>query len=161
MLMKLILKLLLVVCLVHYGTLLNAQQIVTTGGDYHQNSSGSISYTIGEVAIETFSKTNNILTQGFHQTNLIAVAINEVKGLDFEISVFPNPTKDIVMLKVAMEKIVGMQYRLFDTNGKVLQNKFLERTETEISFDNLTPATYFIKVVQGKKDLKTFKIVKQ
>jgi hypothetical protein len=91
--MKSILKLLIFCWLLHFGSVLYAQQIVTTGGDYHQNSSGSISYTIGELAIETFSKTNNILTQGFHQTNLIAVAINELKGLDFEISAFPNPGK--------------------------------------------------------------------
>jgi hypothetical protein len=159
--MKSVLKLLIFYWLLYYGSTLNAQQIVTTGGDYHQNSSGSISYTIGEVAIETFSKTNNILTQGFHQTYLVAVAVNELKGLDFEISAFPNPTKDIVMLKVPAEKLAGMQYRLYDMNGKLLQYKFLKGTETEISFTNLTPATYFIKVVKGEKELKTFKIVKQ
>jgi hypothetical protein len=159
--MRTILKLLTFSFLIHIGTLLQAQQLVSTAGDYYQNNSGSLSFSLGELAIETFSSTNNILTQGFQQTNLVAVSIKELPGLDYEISVYPNPVNDIVILKVPADKLAGKQYRLYDTEGKLLQIKLLEETETEISFSSLTPATYFIKVGEGEKELKTFKIVKQ
>ena len=159
--MKSILKLLTIGWLIYFGSNLQAQQLVSTAGDYYQNSSGSLSFSLGELAIETFSSTNNILTQGFQQTNLVAVSIKELPGLDYEISVYPNPVKDIVILKIPSDKMTGKQYKLYDSNGKLLQNKLLEKTETEISFSSLAPATYFIKVGEGEKELKTFKIVKQ
>lgn len=154
-------RLIIFLCLLHSGAVLYPQQVVTTGGDHHQNSSGSISYTIGEIAIETYSGTTNILSQGFHQTHLIAIAIKELKDLKFEITVFPNPTKDFVLLKIPIENIIGLQYKIYDIHGKLLQNKILKENETEISFANFSPSTYFIKVSDGSKVLKTFKIVKQ
>jgi hypothetical protein len=159
--MRSILKLLTFSFLIYNGTLIQAQQLVSTAGDFYQNNSGSLSFSLGELAIETFLSTNNILTQGFQQTNLVAVSIKELPGLDFEISVYPNPVKDIVVLKIPSEKLVGKQYKLYDMDGKLLQIKLLNETETEISFSSLTPATYFIKVGEGEKELKTFKIVKQ
>jgi hypothetical protein len=159
--MKFKFKFLIVCWLLINGSTLIAQQLVSTAGDFYQNDSGSLSFSFGELAIETFLSNNNILTQGFQQTNLVAVSIKELPGLDFEISVYPNPVKDIVMLKIPSDKLVGKQYKLYDSNGKLLQIKLLQETETEISFSSLTPATYFIKVGEGEKELKTFKIVKQ
>ena len=159
--MKLVLKLLIVCLIFSLDLALFAQEVISSGGDHHEKTSGSISFTIGEVVIETFPKTSNILTQGFHQTNLIAVAVHELPGLDYEISAYPNPAKDYVILKLPAEKVIGMEYRLYDVNGKLIQNKMLEGTETEIPFNDLSLATYFIKVIQGNKEIKTFKIVKQ
>ena len=159
--MKPILKLLIFSWFVNFGTILQAQQLVSSAGEFYQNSSGSLSFSVGELSIETFSNSNNILTQGFHQTNLIAIAIKELKDLKFEIIVFPNPTKDFVLLKIPIENFTGLQYKIYDIHGKLLQNKILKENETEISFANFSPSTYFIKVSDGNKVLKTFKIVKQ
>jgi len=158
--MKLILKLLIFSWFFYFGTPVKAQQLVSTSGDYYQNSTGSLSVSVGELAIETFSNTNNILTQGFQQTNLVSVSIKELPDMGYQISVYPNPVLDFVVLKIPSENIVGKQYKLYDMNGKVLEIKLIEETETEISFSKLAPATYFIKVVEGVDELKTFKIVK-
>jgi len=47
--------------------LVSAQQVISSGGDYFSNSVGSISQTIGETVIDTYSTSSNILTQGFQQ----------------------------------------------------------------------------------------------
>jgi hypothetical protein len=159
--MKTVLKLLVISWLVCFGSVIQAQQLVSTAGDFFQNNSGSLSFSIGELAIETFSTASIILTQGFHQTNLVAVSIKEMPGLDYEITVYPNPVQDFVTLKIPKEKLVGKQFKLYDTNGKLLQIKLIEATETEISFSKLAPATYFLKVGEGEKEIKTFKMVKQ
>ena len=52
-------------------------------------------------------------------------------------------------------------FQLFDMNGKLLRMEKIEGTETEIDIYKLVPAIYFLKVMQGNKELKIFKIIKK
>ncbi len=142
-----------------YGKII-AQEVVSSAGDSHSKANGSISYTIGEPVVETFTGENNILTQGFQQTNLVVSAIKELPGLDFEITASPNPASEIVKLKICKESIAGMQYTLYDMNGNLLLKNRLEGAETEIPFNDLAPAEYILIVSDEDKELKSFKIVK-
>ncbi|MCK9613650.1 MAG: T9SS type A sorting domain-containing protein [Bacteroidales bacterium] len=45
-------------------------------------------------------------------------------------------------------------------NGKLVQNEKITGIQTNIVMRNLVPATYFVKVVQGNKEVKSFKIIK-
>lgn len=150
-----------IVCciLMGYGTT-NAQEVISTAGNSYSNTNGSISYTIGEPVIETFAGENNILTQGFQQGNLVVTAIDELPGLDFEISAFPNPATEIVKLRIGKESVTGMQYMLYDMNGNLLMKNRLEGTVTEIPFGDFSPAEYILKVSNQDKELKSFRIVK-
>jgi hypothetical protein len=56
--------------------------------------------------------------------------------------------------------IHSLSYQLFDMYGKLLETKKLDGYETNIVMSNLVPATYFVKVIQGNKEIKTFKIIK-
>jgi hypothetical protein len=139
----------------------NAQEVVSTAGDHFQNNTAQLSWTIGEIAIETLTGTSNIITQGFHQTNLIAVAIDELPELGFEIKAFPNPTQDYLILKISKDNLDGIQYKLYDMQGKLLHHKLISESETEILFKDLAPSTYLIRVMDLNKEIKTFMIVKQ
>ena len=99
------------------------QQVVATAGGTLENSYGSISYTIVETVAQTLSKNDKILTQGFHQTNLVVSALIELKDLGYTISAFPNPTTDFVKLKISKEIVNGMQYLLFDLTGRLVSQK--------------------------------------
>ena len=46
-------------------------------------------------------------------------------------------------------------------NGKLLQSEKITGNQTSIVMSNLVPATYFVKVIQGNKEVKTFKIIKK
>jgi len=139
---------------------INAQEVVSSAGDSHSNANGSISYTLGEPVIETFTGDNNILTQGFQQSNIVVTAIDELPGLDFEITAFPNPATEIVKLRIGKESIAGMQYMLYNMNGNLLMKNRLVGTETEIPFMDLSPAEYILIISDKNKELKSFKIVK-
>jgi len=52
-----------------------SREIIASDGDFQQNTSGSISFTIGETVVETFANTQNILTQGFQQYDQIKFLI--------------------------------------------------------------------------------------
>ena len=45
----------------------SAQQVIATAGGYYEGENISLSYTVGEPVIETYTNGNVILTQGFQQ----------------------------------------------------------------------------------------------
>jgi|WetSurMetagenome_2_1015567.scaffolds.fasta_scaffold406275_2 hypothetical protein len=144
-----------------YCSGLLGQQVVTTAGNTYANSSGGISYTIGEGISETLSSGNITLTQGFQQPNIFVSLVREIKNSGLSVLVYPNPTSGIVKLKIEAGLLPGMQYLLFDTNGKLLSQKKVESSETEISLSEFQPGIYFMKIQTGITELKTFKIVKR
>jgi hypothetical protein len=144
-----------------YTPVLLAQQVVATAGGTLGNSNGTISYTIGEGVTQTLTKGDKTLTQGFHQTTVLVIPINKKKDLDFSISVYPNPTSDKVTVKVEKEDITGLQFLLFNMNGKLILQKNLESNETSVSVEQLSSGFYLLKIQEGAIELRTFKIVKQ
>ena len=44
-----------------------SMDVIGNNGMYVSNSSGSMSWTLGEVTIDTYKSSSNFLTQGFHQ----------------------------------------------------------------------------------------------
>ncbi len=138
-----------------------AQQVVTTAGNTFANSSGGISYTIGEGISETLSSGDITLTQGFQQPGIFVSLVSEVKDSGLAMFIFPNPTSGIIKLKIEKGILPGMQYLLYDTNGKLLSQKKVESVETEISLGELQEGIYFLRIQTGTAELKTFKIVKR
>jgi hypothetical protein len=57
-------------------------------------------------------------------------------------------------------EISNLTYQLYDINGKILQNEQITGNSMNIATSNLAPANYFVKVMQGNKEVKTFKITK-
>jgi hypothetical protein len=144
-----------------YCSGLLSQQVVATAGSTLVNSSGGISYTLGEGISQTISAGDVTLTQGFQQSNLFVSLVSEIKDSGLSIFIFPNPTSGIIKLKIEKEPLPGMQYLLFDNSGKLISQKKVESYETEVSLCQLQAGVYFLKVQTGTAELKTFKIVKR
>jgi len=138
----------------------NGQQVVASAGNYYQNYSGSLAFTIGEPIVATYSQTETVLTQGIHQPVLLNTILMELAGLGSLISAFPNPTVNMVTLKLPNLKFLSFRFILMDINGQVLQQKKIVDVETEIPFDKLSSGTYFINVYVGAKQVKILKIIK-
>ncbi|MBC8488731.1 MAG: hypothetical protein H8D45_22130 [Bacteroidetes bacterium] len=58
-------------------------EVIASSGDYYENANASLSWTLGEIATETYSNASNILTQGFQQP--VSVTIH---GIDIDLLVF-------------------------------------------------------------------------
>jgi hypothetical protein len=63
-------------------------------------------------------------------------------------------------LKIENYEAENLRYQLYDNSGILLQDIKVEGSETSIVMNNLVPAIYFLKVIQGNKEIKTFKIIK-
>lgn len=142
--------------------ILNAQEsIVTTGGEA-SGTGGTASYSYGQVVYTTNIGVSGSNAQGVQQPYEISVvtSVDELKDINFQCNLFPNPTDNYVQLKIENLKIENLIYRLCDANGKEIENKKILNNETVISMVSLVPSAYFLKIYKNKKAIKTFKIIK-
>ncbi len=138
-----------------------AQQVLSSTGGTGQNTSGSISFTLGELVIDTRDDGSRVLTQGFHQTEILLTALHDLSNTGISIVAYPNPTHDFVNLKLENSRIMNIEYLLFDFRGRLLLKEKLTGNETTISFQSYSPGSYFIKVSVNGKEIQTFKILKR
>ncbi len=141
---------------------LQAQESVNSTGGNSSGVDGSVSYSVGQVAYQAYTGTNSSVAQGVQQPYEISMVtgIEEAKGINLSVSAYPNPTTDYLTLSITEFEFSNLSYQLYDINGKLLKNKKITGNQTSIVMSNLVPAVYFVKVIQGKKEIKTFKIVK-
>ena len=141
---------------------LKAQEANTSSGGNALGSGGSASYSVGQLVYTTNSGSGGSLSQGVQQPFEITVitAINESKGIELQFKAYPNPTIDKLILKTEGSDQTTLTATLFDINGKILLNQKVTVSETTISMENFAPATYFLKITNNNKEVKTFKIIK-
>ena len=134
-----------------------AQEVVSSQGETYSNSNGSIDFTVGEVIINTGSNGTNDITQGFHQTNWNFLGVEDFAP-DFDITIFPNPTSDVLYIKSSFYQDIS--YSLYDTQGKLVFKNILTETETQIQLNQLAPGAYSLSIHNKKEQLKNFKLIK-
>ena len=134
-----------------------AQEVVSSQGDSYNNTNLNIDFTIGEVVTETQSDGTNTLTQGFHQSTLNIVGIENF-ALDYEANIFPNPTEQI--LNIETTKFKNVRYGLFDALGKLVLQGELNATQTSLAVENLASGAYTLTLQNKKQKLISFKLIK-
>lgn len=93
-------------------------QVIASAGEHFDNGTVQLSWTLGEVMIDTYDNGTNILTQGFHQTELTVTSIEENLS-DIRMNIFPNPTSEFLNIELSNnEKDINLQ--LFDMSGKLI-----------------------------------------
>jgi hypothetical protein len=145
-----------------YATTVSAQEVVSTQGDSYSNANGSIYFTVGEAIINTGTDGSNDLTQGFHQTNWNFLGVED-NAPNYEASVFPNPTADVLNIKTSTFE--NVTYTLYDAQGKLVLQSTLDGEVTPVKVNHLTPGAYSLQLTfeEGSKSnskSKTFKLIK-
>lgn len=148
-----------------FVTTSSAQTNINASGGNAIDEGGSASYSIGQIVYSFNNGANGSVYEGVQQPYEISVVtgLSDASFISLSASVFPNPTSDFQQLKIDASTTFSIQsfsYFLYDMNGKLLQEKNLEGNITKIDMSNLTPSNYFLKVLQGTKELKTFKVIK-
>jgi hypothetical protein len=141
---------------------LQAQESINATGGNASGSVGSASYSVGQVAYQTQTDTNGSVAEGVQQPFEISVVsgIEESVGISLTVSAYPNPTTEYLQLNVDSEDLKDLSFQLYDINGKVLKIDKITGNQTSISMSNLLPATYLLRILQGKNEVKTFKVIK-
>ena len=138
--------------------------IVPVGGDAQSNS-GSVSYTVGQIAVQSAANSNGSITvlEGVQQPyEIMAVGVDEYPQIALNAVVYPNPTENIAQLQLNGFEIPanGLRAILYDGNGKQLQSVTVTDDLTTFQIGQYATGTYYLEVRDGKRVLKTFKIVR-
>jgi hypothetical protein len=146
-----------------FQTRLQAQKTVPAAGGLATGNNGSISYTVGQVFYSSLTSTTGKVTEGVQQAYEISHvnSSHEIQGLTDAISVYPNPTNEIVLLKFEKPMGKNLHYKLHNAHGQILSGKTITNSQTIISLGNYVPAIYFLKIFQNQKEIISFKILKQ
>ena len=145
-----------------------APEVNATSGGHYTGTNAQLSWTIGEPVIETTSNTNNIITQGFHQTNYDITSIEESLDLGYNISVFPNPVSDILQISISGADnttfhLCILKMELMDITGKILINEKIAGTtgNHQLNLNEYAPGSYFLRITNEKEQLiNSYKIQK-
>jgi hypothetical protein len=136
-----------------------------TGGDV-SGSNGSMSYTMGQPAVMTaYSKVTNAsakaanLREGVQQTYTIEeLKIDGVQVLDFDVSVYPNPTADKITVSMGND-VQDMNYELYSIDGKLLKKGRFQGTEQNIEMKDYVSGSYVLRLSVGRSE-NSYRIVK-
>lgn len=142
-----------------------AQSAIVPVGGVAQSSAGSVSYTVGQIAVQTVANSNGIyVAEGVQQPYEIqAVGVDNYPQIVLDAVVYPNPTENIAQLKLNGFELPadGLRATIFDGNGKMLQSFSVTDDLTSFQIGQYATGTYYLEVKDGKRVLKTFKIVRK
>ena len=162
--MKRIFTILILSCLL-VPSLFAQSAIVPVGGDA-QGNGGSVSYTVGQLAVESAANSNGSITvlEGVQQPyEIMTVGVDDYPQIALDAVVYPNPTENIAQLQLNGFEIPadGLRATLYDGNGKRLQTVTVTDDLTAFQIGQYAKGTYYLEVRDGKRVLKTFKIVRR
>lgn len=161
--MKRIFTILILSCLL-VPSLFAQSAIVPVGGDA-QGNGGSVSYTVGQLAVESAANSNGSISvvEGVQQPyEIMTVGVDDYPQIALNAIVYPNPTENIAQLQLNGFEIPtdGLRATLYNSNGKQLQNVTVTEDLTTFQIGQYATGTYYLEVRDGKRTLKTFKIVR-
>ncbi len=96
----------------------------------------------------------------FDQIQITSQASTPVTDLKdyLNLKIFPNPTKDFVILESS--NTIPLTYQLIDEWGRVLQTNYFSH-RTQIDLEELATGVYLLRVADEKRHSTTLKVIKE
>lgn len=139
--MKFLLPIFLIV-----NTLYAQSGFVSFGGDL-SNSSGSISYSIGQIQNLFFSNSAFKANEGLQQPNLGKITTSVDKNNDLIIEI--NYSSDANVFNLSIPDIYrnNTEIVVLNLNGQIILSKKVSQVNQELNLNNLFPGLYLINFI--------------
>ena len=137
-----------------------AQQTIIPAGNNIQSATGSVSYSVGQTFYEPQKAATGEVNPGVQQPYEIFVLATNENSIQKNITVYPNPVKDFLIVDFNSEKLAKSSYQLFDGTGRIINKGELKDLKTEINTSTLSSGLYMLSISSEGKTVKTFKIIK-
>jgi len=141
-------------------------KVVVSGGNFASNDGYSISSTVGESVVQTFSSSNFYLTQGFQQPSLFIGNKREENNSGTSVEVYPNPVEDQLILEIVAGEINKFFVEVYTLTGLKLQTHLLKNLLSvtnikRLDFSGYAKGTYVVHIFcPGKQINRVFIIEK-
>ncbi len=135
-----------------------SQETVSCAGQQLNTNQAKINFTIGEPVIYELSTGSHRILNGYQQPILKIDTISIKETEIWNVSVFPNPSQDIVNIQWDNSLVNEMKYKLFSINGKlIIQGKNKDFIKLNIS--KISSGNYFL-YLEDKNQKQVYKIEK-
>ena len=136
------------------------QSGLISSGISYSNQKGSISSSVGQIDfLHTKSEKGSIRAGLQHPIEYNTVS-NINNTLIPNISLYPNPTSDLVLVKIEVHKQDPFQFNLFDLNGQIIKNGLLFNNINSIFLSQLPSNTYILSLYLKNQFIQSFQIIK-
>ena len=138
---------------------LSSQQTVTTSGGNIESDQVSLSYTIGQLKVNTIEKVDlSILELDFIQGVQYAIDVFDCRDYNnIKISVFPNPTSSIV--NISMENIEDkLSLIVYDVAGRKIYDHSFSEKDFSIDFSSYSEGIYILSFYNFCGLFRSFKL---
>lgn len=136
---------------------ISGQTVLSSGGIQSGSGNVSVSATLGEVAISSYASNNLQVTQGFHQTNLTVLGIDDL-DLKFKVVAYPNPTPN--SLHIDLPDYMDTEVKIYNTQGQLVSEQILTNSKNDIDTTKLRSGIYFLNLYRQFALVKTIKFIK-
>lgn len=135
------------------------QNTVSSGGDFI-GSNGSVSFSIGQIDYMNIANTSGNINQGVQQPyQILDNSINE-SAFDFDITIGPNPSIDILNVLADFSKMKDVEGFINDQNGKIVKERQKLASDNTFDLSNLATGSYFLIIENQQKLIKSYNIIK-
>jgi hypothetical protein len=131
---------------------------VASGGDA-VSGSGSVSYSIGQIAVGNTTTPMASLNEGVQQPyELFAVHVDEPLQA-ISISLFPNPTLSEVVIQIPSSEL-DLTASFFSNDGKLVKQIQLAGARTAVNMSDWSASTYLVQITNSKGNTAAYKLIK-
>ncbi len=149
-------QVLLLMTMASLPTLCLSQSNVYSSASEKSQNDLTMSHVVGNV-VNLESEDGALSTGALVQYHVAVVTGTEFTDVSL-LSVYPNPTKDVLMLMTGEMK--GLTMTLTNGEGKMLISSSVRDSSTSIDFSHFASGLYHLTLRLGNKIVKTFSIVK-
>ena len=140
---------------------LKAQETVPAAGSNASGTTGTVSYTVGQIEYTLNSATTGSMAQGIqlpYEISLIT-SVSPAPGFSLTCIAYPNPAAGVLNLKVGNMVSESLSYTLIDSQGKLLETKQVIAAESLVMLSQYPDAIYFLTIYNLGKKIETFRII--
>ncbi|MCS4304197.1 T9SS type A sorting domain-containing protein [Chryseobacterium sp. BIGb0232] len=147
--------------LVSFSIQISAQEIVNTSGNDMSGTTGNVAASVGQSFYETITSSAGSVAAGIQQPYEIIPTLGvDIVEINLNLAIFPNPTTDILNLKIGFKDYSKYHYDLFDGSGKLLTSQSITQPQTQITMTPYPASIYLLKISKEGKNIKIFKVLK-
>ncbi|TAL60959.1 MAG: T9SS type A sorting domain-containing protein [Bacteroidetes bacterium] len=129
--------------------------VIGSAGAFATSSSGSMSWTIGEVMTETYSSSGNFFTQGFHQPDTATLTVVSNTASE-NIAIYPNPVADYLIIDLSL---TAGEYilEIFDMQGQRIRKEIILSGQKQVllPFREFANGIYLLNLINKESQTRT------
>lgn len=152
-----------VLCQLSFAQTSGNLEVVGSAGEALESKDGSVSFTIGEIAVQQMedSTSGATISEGFQQTYFWLTPIEEESTANFEVKIWPNPTLRFVNVDLGEnnenEFVKGELYNLLG----VKLDEFNLVENNRIDFSLYSVSSFILRIYDSNtSEVRVFKITK-